>query len=275
MPSIQTFNILKTLDDNKWPYVYHRFVDTLSFLQTCNNQNWYSKSISIGVKRQDFELLQCIKDRGLQLDMLTVDVAFCYAEHVKEMIVYARKMFPNSYLMVGNASESCVVPWLENLGVNCFKLNIGVSKNCRTRQFSGFGSSTVTDLLKCAEVAKTIDICADGGLTFENNEVWIGDIFKAIVLGAKFVMSSSIFKQVKELEGKDGQIECSGNASYSIKQNEDHIEGITLKFPWHGRSLTQQMKLVSDSLKSSISYAGKYALSDCGEGVNWEVVSGQ
>jgi GMP reductase len=273
MPSIQTYDILKTLDDNRWPYVYHRFGDTLSFLRQINQENWYSKSISIGVKNSDYELLYNIKEEKLDIDILTLDVAFCYAEHVKTMIKFARKLFPDVYLIVGNATQPEVVPWLENLGVNCFKQNIGVSLNCRTRQFSAFGSVTFSDLLKSTEIAKAIDICADGGLTMEDGEVWIGDVFKAIgAAGAKFVMSSSLFKQIKELENKNGYVECSGNASSMIKQNEEHVEGVTLSFKGSGRTLKQQMKLILDSLKSSVSYSGFTSLKDCQGLVKWDAI---
>ena len=274
MPSIQTYDILKKLDENRWPYVYHRFGDTLEFLKRINRENWFSKSISIGAKEQDFILLKAIKDLNLQVHMITVDVAFCYAAHVEPIIKYARRLFPDCYLIAGNASESKVVPWLENLGVNCLKLGLGVSKNCRTSQYSGFGSTTVTDLISCVEIAKTLDICPDGGLTTEDGEVWIGDVFKAIGgLGAKFVMSAALFKQIKELEDELGYITCSGNASSMIKNSEDHIEGVTLRFKGTGRTLNQQMKLVSDSLKSSLSYSGATSL-DNGRGmVEWKVVN--
>ena len=273
MPSIQNYDILKTFDENHWFYVYHRFGNTLEFLQQINDENWYCKSISVGVKEKDIQLVKNIVDRNLQLDAITLDVAFCYAEHVKDMIKLLRKSFPNTYLIVGNASEPEVVPWLENLGAECLKFNIGVSSNCRTRQYSGFGSTTVTDLIKCIEKCDTLDICADGGLTVKNDEVWIGDVMKSIALGSKFVMSASLFKQIKELQDELGYITCSGNASSMIKQNEEHIEGVTLRIKGNDRTLLQQMKLISDSLRSSVSYSGWDTLDKARGRVNWEVVN--
>lgn len=275
MPSIQTYDILKTLDSNHWPYVYHRFGDTLGFLRRVNEENWYSKSISIGIKDSDFELLKRIKKENLELDILTLDVAFCYAEHVIPMIQFARKLFPETYFVVGNAGEPHAVKWLQDMGVNCLKLGIGNSKNCRTRQYSGFGSTTVTSLIECVARADSIDICADGGLTMDNDDVWIGDCAKAIGLGSKFVMSASLFKQIKELEDESGNITCSGNASLMIKQSEDHVEGVTLKFKGHGRTLEQQMKRISDSLKSSLSYSGFKSLDEMRSNICFYTISGQ
>jgi len=137
---------------------------------------------------------------------------------------------------------------------------VGVSAACRTRQFTGFGSSTVSSLLECVQAKKKIKIINDGGLTVENGEVWIGDIAKAIALGSDFVMNGSLWSLCVDSPAiKDGYY---GNASARNKNGNNHVEGTTVDVLTSGKDTLETIKLVEESLKSSVSYSGGNKLSD-------------
>ena len=136
----------------------------------------------------------------------------------------------------------------------CVGKNNTIVHNCRTRQYTGFGSPAITTLQECAQAAKNIQIIADGGLTVVNDEVWIGDIAKAIRFGADFVMSGALFSRCVDSPAMiNGYY---GNASQSAKGHRKHVEGTTLDVKTNGLTIEQQMNLIEDSLRSSVSYAG-------------------
>lgn len=140
---------------------------------------------------------------------------------------------------------------------------VGKSKiivhNCRTRQYTGFGSTTITDLEKCANAAKNIKILSDGGITkCATGEPAIGDIAKAIRFGADYVMSGSLFSQC--LDSPSIREGYYGNSTPKAKQHSNHVEGAILHIDTDGLTIKEQMKLVEDSLRSSVSYSGGNSL---------------
>jgi GMP reductase len=261
MPSCQNDEVLRIFNEKKWPYIYHRVggpEDILRFVWKINEENWFLKSISVGVKNKDLVMLETIKNSGLKLDWITIDVALIYNSNFKTYIGNVRELFPDVYLIAGNFSNAECVKWLVNSGVNCCKFGIGVSELCRTRQYTGFGY-TLSDFSKCIEVSHSFDIdfMLDGGLTIineEEGEVAYGDIFKALNIGAKWVMSSSLFRWSHEL-AVGGKVIQYGNSTARAKNHNLHEEGAVKTFSskYH---LEDQMRKIDEHLRSSVSYAG-------------------
>ena len=263
MVSVLNHDIVKKFDDNKWFHIWHRIGDyshIKDYVKWANESNLYFVSISIGIKQQDIELLTWINDSGYRVDSICIDVAFSYNDVILPIVESVKKLFPTTYLIVGNGDSPEWVEWLERYGVDCAKFGIGVSKACRTRQFTGFGSTTVTDLVECAKVSNNIQILADGGLTVENDEVWIGDIAKAIHLGADFVMSGTLFKNCIDSPALTNSY--YGNASRKAKGN-NHVEGTILdNIQTNGLTTIELISLIEESIQSSVSYCGGKTLID-------------
>lgn len=263
MVSVLNHDIVKKFDDNKWFHIWHRIGNSYDhikeYVKWANETNLYFVSISIGIKSQDMELLKWLKESNYRIDSICIDVAFSYNDIILPIVEYIKNNFSNTYLIVGNGDSVEWMSWLEKYGVNACKINIGVSKSCRTREYTGFGSTTITDLYQCAQNSN-IDIISDGGLTVDNNEVSIGDIAKSIVFGATAVMSGTLFKNCIDspaiIHG------YYGNASRVAKGNE-HVEGTLLdNIKTNGLTTIEMMKLITQSLKSSVSYSGGKVLSD-------------
>ncbi len=258
MPSCQNEEVLNKFNELKWGYVYHRMNgvdDIFNFVQKINAENWNLKSISVGVQDRDIELLKKIKNQGLKLDWITVDVALIYNQHHGEIIRQIRQLFPNTYLIAGNFSNPLTVNWLYDLGVDCAKFSIGVSSVCRTRQFTGYGT-TLNDFIKTVELSK-IDLMFDGGITIlneEKGEIAFGDIFKALNFGADLFMTSSAFRWANELAIL-GSVHQYGNSTAIAKGFARREEGAVKTFkPQY--NLVDQMVKIKDNLQSSCSYAG-------------------
>lgn len=272
MPAVLNKDICKLFDDAGWFHIYHRIGgidDIFNYVVRANNEKWNFVSISVGIKLQDQILLKKIDDAGYKLDSICIDVALSWSNRTEEMIKDIKRNFPNTYLIVGNGDNPSWIQWLENLGVDCAKIGIGVSKSCRTRQFTGFGSSTITDLCRCASAANNIKILHDGGLTVdENNEVLIGDIAKSIRFGSDYQMSGALFKNCLDNPAiKNGYF---GNASRKAK-GDSHVEGTHLRVDTNLLTMKEMIKLVEESLKSSVSYAGGTKLYDL-RNVDYQIV---
>jgi GMP reductase len=263
MKSLLTKDICKIFDNRKWFYVYHRIdgvKDVYDFVLKANEENWYSVSISVGLDQQWVDLLSLLKSENLRVDSITVDVAHSFNDNVKPIINSCRNNYPEAFLIVGNGSTREWVEFMEDLEVDCIKMGIGVSKACRTRQYTGFGSSTVSSLLECFEASKNVKIMTDGGLTVDSNgEIWVGDINKSLVLGSDYVMSGSAFSKCVDSPATfNGYY---GNASESAKGHRRNIEGTNLKVVTNGLTISQMCDLIEDSIRSGISYAGGKDLS--------------
>lgn len=272
MPAILTKDICRLFDDLGWFHIYHRIGgidDIKNYIIRAHNENWNFKSISVGVKDDTYTLLQDIDNLGFKLDSICIDVALSWQNKTEKLIKWIKTIFPKAYLIVGNGDNPEWIRWLEDLGVNCAKINIGVSRSCRTRQYTGFGSSTITDLIKCKEAAKHIKLMSDGGLTVdENNEVWIGDIAKSIRFGSDFVMSGALFKNCLDNPAiKSGYY---GNASKTAK-GTNNVEGAHLHVDTNLLTMKEMIKLIEDSLKSATSYAGSNNIYDI-QNVNYQIV---
>lgn len=280
MPCVQNDKILNIFNQRKWPYVYHRqggHEDILNFVEKINNENWHLKSISVGVSNADRELLQHIKYKKWKLDWITIDVALIYNIHFGEYIKWVRDAFPEAYLIAGNFTVKETVDWLSELGVDCCKQNVGSSRLCRTRQFSGFGTATITDLKEASGEAKFcgVDIISDGGLSVldeETGEIAFGDIFKALNFGADWIMSSALFRWCEELSSPSGHIEQYGNSTARAKGYDRNIEGAVKSFKTNGKTIDYRMNEIEQNLQSSISYAGIKSISEAYNSCKYRVV---
>jgi len=256
MKSIITPEICGLFDSNRWFYVYHRIdgtEDVLKFVETANRENFNVVSISIGISAEWMFLLGRMKGRGLRVDYITVDVAHSHNENILPILRTIKKDFPDVYVICGNGCTEEWVKWLESYNlVDCIKVGIGVSASCRTRQFTGFGSSTLGSLIECVRASNS-DIMSDGGITLEGDTVCVGDVAKAIAFGADWVMSGALFSQC--IDSPAVIHGYYGNASRQSK-GDTHVEGTLVSVKSNGLTLLEQMKLIQDSLKSSISYAG-------------------
>lgn len=277
MQSLVTPEICRMFDSENWFYVYHRLNGTSDVYEFCQlaNREFNIVSISVGVTDEWRKLIVQLAtpSRRLRVDYFTVDVALSYNENVIPILTTIRECYPDAYIICGNGATNEWVAWLKSLGlVDCVKVGIGVSNACRTRQFTGFGSTTVSSLLECAgEANGEIAVMSDGGITVEGDTIWVGDVAKALVLGADFVMSGALFSRCIDSPSLvDGYF---GNASARAKQHAHHVEGTTVTVASNGLTTKGMMKLIKDSLRSSISYAGATNIQELKERTKWDYVN--
>ena len=255
-------------------YVMHRFdIDNVAFARRMREKNLVV-SISSGVKRPDYAVIDRLASEGVGADYVTIDIAHGHAETVHRMIEHIKTKLPQTFVIAGNVATPEAVIDLENWGADATKVGVGPGKVCITRLKTGFGTGgwQLSALKWCARVA-TKPIIADGGIRDH------GDIAKSIRFGASMVMIGSLFAGHEDSPGQtvevDGKLykEYYGSASDFNKGEYRHVEGKRILEPVKGR-LADTLREMQEDLQSSISYAGGRQLSDIRK-VNYVILGGE
>ena len=273
MKTVVDEKICLWMAQNGYFYVMHRFdLDNVAFVRRMHGQGAYA-SISLGVKKADYDTVDTLAAQGLVPEYITIDIAHGHADTVQRMIRYLKEKLPASFIIAGNVGTPEAVIDLENWGADATKVGIGPGKVCITRLKTGFGTGgwQLSALKWCARVA-TKPIIADGGIREH------GDIAKSIRFGATMVMVGSMLAGHEESPGAtvevDGRLykEYYGSASDFNKGEYKHVEGKRILEPVKGR-LPDTLREMQEDLQSSISYAGGTKLADVKK-VNYVILGG-
>ena len=188
-----------------------------------------------------------------------------------------------SIIIAGNvATRDMAQELLLHGGVDVAKVQIGPGKSCKTRIVTGVGYPTITCIDECSHVAHGLSngikklglICSDGGC--KNS----GDLAKAYVAGADFVMVGSMFSGTDECDQEeilvDGkkhyrfygmsshlaqEIHAEGKKGYRASEGEEFI--IPAKGP-----VDDVVQEVLGGIRSACAYIGANNIKDmpkCGE----------
>ncbi len=273
MKTVVNEDICVWLAQNGYFYVMHRFdLDNVKFVQDMAARGLYA-SISLGVKKPDYDTVDRLVSLGLTPEYVTIDIAHGHADSVKNMIGYLRDKIPSTFIIAGNVATPEAVIDLENWGADATKVGIGPGKVCITKLKTGFGTGgwQLSAVKWCARVA-TKPIIADGGIRDH------GDIAKSIRFGASMVMIGSLFAGHEESPGQtvevDGKLfkEYYGSASDFNKGEYKHVEGKRILEPIKGKLADTLIEMEQD-VQSSISYSGGKKLSDIRK-VNYVTLGG-
>jgi GMP reductase len=242
------------------PYIMHRFGDTFKFVEDANKQGLNFISISIGVKETDSDLLNKIKANGLQVDCITIDIAHGHSKLMSLMISKVKNLFPDAILIAGNIGTPQAAADLCKWGADVLKVGIGPGAACTTKLKTGFHTPMFSTIMNVADARPTnIPIIADGGISFN------GDIAKAIVAGADFVMCGKMFAELSDspaetLHTPQGIFkEYYGSASEFNKGHTNNIEGKRELLQLNPLTFKSKLKEIKQDLQSAISYAGCYS----------------
>ncbi|MGJ7532311.1 MULTISPECIES: GMP reductase [unclassified Variovorax] len=273
MKTVVDESICLWLAQNGYFYVMHRFdLDNVKFVKEMQGKGVFA-SISLGVKKADYDTVDQLLAQGLVPEYVTIDIAHGHADSVKNMIGYLKEKLPKTFVIAGNVGTPEAVIDLENWGADATKVGIGPGKVCITKLKTGFGTGgwQLSALKWCARVA-TKPIIADGGIRDH------GDIAKSVRFGASMVMIGSLFAGHEESPGKtvevDGVLfkEYYGSASDFNKGEYKHVEGKRILEPIKGK-LAETLVEMEQDVQSSISYAGGRALMDIRK-VNYVTLGG-
>lgn len=257
-------------------YIYHRFsVDVVVFARKMIEKN-LPVSISIGVNEDAYKICEKLIAKQLKIDFLTIDIAHGHSIKTEKMLKWIYENWKNDrpFLIVGNVSTPEAVIDLESWGADAIKVGIGPGSACTTYVATGFGSRNAQaySVQLCAKAKKNPKtmIIADGGIKEP------GDIAKALVMGADFVMIGGLFSALNDspgsqVMGQDGRLykEFWGSASQHAGSmhggptatKSNRIEGTKKLVLMKDHSILHEMTYLTECLQSAISYGGGNDLS--------------
>ena len=273
MKTVLNESICEWMAKNGYFYVMHRFdLDNVQFARDMHAKGVFA-SISLGVKKADYDTVDKFVAEKLTPEYITIDIAHGHADSVRNMITYLKEHLPSAFIIAGNVGTPEAIIDLENWGADATKVGIGPGKVCITKMKTGFGTGgwQLSALKWCARVA-TKPIIADGGIREH------GDIAKSIRFGATMVMIGSMLAGHEESPGKtvdvDGKLfkEYYGSASDFNKGEYKHVEGKRILEPIKGK-LAATLREMEEDVQSSISYSGGKKLMDIRK-VNYVILGG-
>jgi len=121
MKTVVDESICVWMAKNGYFYVMHRFdIDNVKLVRDMHAQGVYA-SISLGVKKPDYETVDRLKAEGLIPEYITIDIAHGHADSVRDMIGYLKQHLPQSFVIAGNVATPEAVIDLENWGADATK----------------------------------------------------------------------------------------------------------------------------------------------------------
>ncbi len=264
-------NMESTIDENLsiklakagYFYIMHRFeIDVIKFLKKMQSLDLYT-SISVGVNEPSYNLLEKLLKQNLVPDYITIDIAHGHSVRMKDMIIYLKNNFPNTFIIAGNVGTEEAVATLDSWGADAIKIGIGNGSACTTYPTTGYGTKNIQGSIidKCSKITNK-PIISDGGINSPS------DISKLIVLGSSMVMAGGLLSAFNDSPGqlieKENILYRSFHGSASAQQShkKNRIEGTLKLNKLVNMNLTDYLEYLKECLQSSISYGGGRKLSD-------------
>ena len=240
-------------------------------------------SLSIGIKKEDFERLDKTLKEFSFIKFICVDVANGYSEHFTSFIKSVRDKYPTKTIIAGNVVTADMTQELVLSGADIIKVGIGPGSVCTTRIQTGVGYPQLSAVIECADAAHGLGahIIADGGCTCP------GDVAKGFGGGADFVMLGGMFAGHDEGGGKitksngSKYIEFYGSSSetankkhYGGLSNYRSSEGRSVKIKYRGKIKDTILNILG-GVRSSCTYVGAPSLKQLSKCTTFVRVSNQ
>jgi len=261
----------KTLYEHGVLPILNRFDDSLANVFDLINSGSYlgALAISLGLNDADEVYGSWYK---MCSPIICIDTANAQNKSIFKKVESLKSKYPNMRLIVGNIAYSTanvsngnILKDLDSIGVDAVRIGVGCGSSCSTSIKTGVGIGQVSSISSCYLSKFTyglkIKLIADGGISS------VGDICKALSLGADAVMLGRMFAGTKEAPGNiiktnEGLFKVyRGSASFGVKQNGKYIEGEETLVPYKG-TVVNVLDSISDGLQSSLSYMNAHNLQE-------------
>lgn len=276
MDTVGTMEMAQELAKHNCWTALHKFYsisDLEKFYQQSDSQVINRIFYTTGTSDADYEKLRIIKNLGLYIQNICIDVANGYTQTFVDKCKQIREWFPESLILAGNVCTPEQTLELLLVGkVDIVKIGVGSGKSCTTRMVTGCGYPQLHAIIECADAAHGVGghICSDGGVRTP------GDVAKAIGAGADFVMLGGFLaghdqcggKFISDESGKKQKMIFYGMSSsmamqrhYGGKAKYRASEGRIMEVPYKG-DVADTIEQLLGGLRSACTYVGTTKLKD-------------
>jgi len=228
--------------------------------------------VSIGVNEESKERFKELLKAGASY--FIIDIAHGHSVMMKNILEWIRGEYGNQpYIAAGNIATPQGAEDLLVWGADAVKIGIGPGKVCSTKNVTGVTVPQASAVYEVCKIKHSYDktasgykpiFIADGGVTE------IGDIAKALGLGADLVMCGSLFAGAKEAPGArvNGKKVYRGMASkdamLTIKEDKNlpTPEGLSTLIDDTDRPVSEIVSHIQGGLRSSFSYSNSRTLAE-------------
>ncbi len=258
MDTICSLEMCKILSKNGMLGMIHRFqpVETRKDNYKDLKNDGFDAVIAVGLD----EKVIIDEFYSLGARAFIIDVANGFNTAVEPTVKQIRDL-NKTYIFCGNVDSEEGFKYLSELGVDAIRVGIGSGSMCTTSIMTGVGQGIVSSIQECRNIKEKSGtnslLIADGGIRV------VGDIAKAMTVGADAVMVGRMLAGTKEAEGNilkyNGKLYKAyrGSASYAVQQkrgkNPYYVEGDETIVEYKG-GVQNILDQIDAGLRSSMSY---------------------
>ncbi len=228
MDTVGTINMARELSKLHCFTALHKHYDTGKVFDVFRNSaNRNHVFYTMGTSEQEQKQLDIMMLNRIGPDMVCIDIANGHLNIILDAIKRVRAAHPDLIIMAGNVVTSERAIKLIEAGADIVKVGIGPGSACTTRKQTGVGYPQLSAVYECAKAVEDIGglVCADGGCTVP------GDVTKAFIAGADFVMLGGMLAGHDECEGKLIEFREKLHPHVSIAMKDD-----VAYYEWAGRT---------------------------------------
>jgi IMP dehydrogenase len=193
--------------------------------------------------------MKALSDQGL--DIVCVDSGHGHSEYILKAVKYIKKNYPELIVIAGNVATGDGALALIDAGADVLRVGVGPGSICTTRIISGMGVPQLTAVKDTVKVAsdKDIPVIADGGIK------QIGDMAKALGMGAHFVMLGSLLAGYDQSPGEKVKIQGKEYKTYrGMGSLNAMVKGGAERYGQDPEELRE--KLIPEGVEGLVEYKG-------------------
>lgn len=232
---------------------------------------------AISTKPEDRDRMDALAEAGVSA--VVIDSAQGDSSFQHEMIGYIKKKHPEVQVIGGNVVTERQAEALIKAGADSLRIGMGPGSICTTQEVMAVGRSQGTAVYYTARAAAKhgVPVIADGGISV------IGQIMKALSLGASAVMCGSLFAGTDESPGeyvyREGvrlkvyrgmasldAMKAGGNKRYFTEQQDVKVAQGVSGFVQDRGSMLDLVAYLSQGLRLALQDAGVRSVSQLHEG---------